>query len=95
MNYRRKVSREEAGKGGILIAKNMLKNFPRVGESFKLKFEGAEGDVEVISVPCHCVGPDKPHEHYYLEVKELVKLRWGKIVSITKNENGEFSLKMR
>lgn len=95
MRYRRKISREEAGKNLVLITKNMLKSFPAVGESFKVSFEGKEGDVMIVSVPCQCVGPDKPHEHYYLEVDDLCNLRWGKIVSIAKNDNGDFSLKIQ
>ncbi len=95
MNYRRRISREEAGRGSVLVAKNMLKNFPPVGESFKLRCGGEEGDVEIVSVPCQCVGPDKPHEHYYLDVSGLVKLRLGKIVSISKNDKGDFSLSTR
>ncbi len=37
MNYRRRISREEAGMGSVLVAKNMLKNFPTVGETIMLR----------------------------------------------------------
>lgn len=95
MEYKRRISREEAQRGYILITKNALKQFPTIGESFQLKFGDEKFPIEIKGVPCQCRGPDKPHEHYHLEVKGSIEMRMGNVVSIAKGSEDEYILKIK
>jgi len=95
--YRKKISREEENQGKILILKNDLKKFPPIGELFDLKFGKTISKAKIISTRCSCVGPDKPHEHYYLESEAIMKAlkgRVGKFALITEETKGSYSLKI-
>jgi len=71
--YTRKISSEEAREGYILILKNRLNYFPPSGKRFLLTSGETVKRVTVESYPCTCVGPDKPHEHYYIRWPGLRK----------------------
>jgi len=71
--YARKVSSEEAREGYILILKNWLNYFPPLRNRFLLTSGETVKRVAVESYPCTCVGPDKPHEHYFIRWTGLRK----------------------
>lgn len=88
MSYSRKISSKEAESGFIFVLKNKLSFFPE--DTFKLLHDCLSQDVKVESYPCTCRGPDKPHEHYYINWDGL---ETGDKIEITKN-NMEYSLKI-
>ncbi len=85
-NYIRKISGEEAEKQFIMIVKNELHFFPEAGEEFQLLDERTYRTAKVESFPCHCMGPEEPHEHYYIA---KTGLRKGDVVEIRKEEKNE------
>ncbi|MEW6142587.1 MAG: hypothetical protein AB1597_05435 [Chloroflexota bacterium] len=71
--YTRKVSSEEVREGHILILKNWLGYFPPLHQKFLLTSGNTVRRVAIESYPCTCVGPDKPHEHYFIRWPGLKK----------------------
>lgn len=87
--YRRKLSREEASIGYLMILKDRLDFFPRVGEAFDLWFRDKSYRVQVDSEHCTCRGPDKPHEHYRISLDPLrgvLEVKKGIEMTIVKNQ---------
>ena len=64
--YSRKASSEEARESYILVLKNKLSFFGGVGASLTLVQGGNATTARVESYDCACVGPDKPHQHYFI-----------------------------
>jgi len=100
--YKRKISDEEAQGQYILILKDALNFFPKIGKPFKLKISGKEGatekqyDVIVNAVTCWCMGPNKPHSHYRIDAKifrDSFAIHFGKKIEIKKDADNEYSLK--
>lgn len=71
--YTRKVLSKEAKEGYILILKNQLSYFPPLRKRFLLTSGEKVKRVAVESYSCTCVGPDKPHEHYFIRWPGLRK----------------------
>ncbi len=85
--YERRISEEEADKGRLFIFKNKLADFPAVGSSIQVEADGQTFEAKIEADPCTCVGPDKPHHHYYLASKELaetVSKKKGEVVTVYK-----------
>lgn len=70
MDYSRKISREEAEMNRVLILKNLVNKFPPTGSAVTCCFEGRNFPAHIIEEPCICVGPDKPHVHWYIAFDE-------------------------
>ena len=64
----RKITADEAMDGYLLIEKAWLKKLPAPGTPFQLKLGNSHLKVQIASMPCTCRGPDKPHEHYKLNL---------------------------
>jgi hypothetical protein len=96
--YKRKISDEEAQGRYILVLKNALDFFPKVGRPFKLTVRGNEEktmDSMVTAVECWCMGPNKPHSHYRIDAKDffdIFPVHFGKKVSIVQNSEKEYIL---
>ncbi len=91
-NYSRKISSNEAEKGFIFILKNKLSFFPPLNQKFQLIDDEITKEVHIHSYPCTCRGPDKPHEHYFIEFKGL---ETGNKIEITKNSfNDNYYIKI-
>jgi hypothetical protein len=90
--FKRKLSTEEAAEGYILIPKSDLGFFPPTNKIFTLVDEGKHRRAKVQSYHCECRGPEKPHEHYFLQKSGLQK--WNN-VEIRKNSEALFSLKIK
>ncbi|HML05713.1 MAG TPA: hypothetical protein VK426_08075 [Methanobacterium sp.] len=69
--YSRKISSKEAEKGFIFILKNKLSFFPSLGDKFELVSDNSSKEVCVESYSCTCRGPERPHEHYFIQFEEL------------------------
>jgi hypothetical protein len=72
----RTISEEEALNGYLLVEKSWLRKLPEPGKPFQLKLGKSDLRVTIEGVPCTCRGPDKPHEHYHLNLP-LVTLVQG------------------
>ena len=81
-NYSRKISSKEAEKGFIFILKNKLSFFPPLNQKFELIDDKIPKEVSIQSYSCTCRGPDRPHDHYFIEFKGLEA---GNKIEITKN----------
>jgi hypothetical protein len=84
--YSRRITSKEADNDFIFILKNRLSFFPDLGEKFELENEYLTKKCEVESYPCTCRGPDKPHEHYFIQWEGLES---GDIIEIIKNSENE------
>lgn len=74
MIYHRKISAEEAVLGKILILKTWWKKLPPPGSTVEARLEGENMPVKIEAVDCTCVGPEKPHQHYYFVLPAHVTL---------------------
>jgi len=96
--YQRKLPSKSAQEKFIFITKDALKLFPPTGKPFNLQLGEKEFKANIQGKSCQCMGPDKPHAHYYLEGRGLKKsLPWGKFSEITirKISEGKYSLSYR
>jgi hypothetical protein len=64
--YTRKLSREEAALGRMLIDKQRWGMFPRPGGSLAADVGGARARLRVLGEPCECRPPK--HERRYLQM---------------------------
>ena len=60
--YSRRISRDEAREGYILVTKDKLPLFPPCGQTFEMRRGRLVRQVQVESPGCSC--HDAPHEHY-------------------------------
>jgi hypothetical protein len=92
--YSRKISSKEAQKGFIFILKDKLSFFPDINDTFELMDGKTSRDVMVDSYPCTCRGPDRPHEHYFIQWEGLEA---GDKIEITKDPKNEdkYNLKIQ
>jgi hypothetical protein len=93
--YVRKISNDEAHEQYILILKNALNFFPKIGHEFKLKIGDKEFDIKIDAIPCWCQGPQKPHDHYRIDTKNfknVFAIHFGKKITFVKNSETEYSL---
>jgi len=96
--YRRKISDAEAQGNYIMISKSELDFFPKVGKEFKLIIHGKENktmDTRILAIPCWCMGPNKPHDHYRIDVKpvrDIFPIHFNKKISITKKSESDYIL---
>jgi hypothetical protein len=71
VDYRRRVSNEEAREGYLLIEKARLTYVPKPGQPFTLDDRGSTRQATVESYACTCRGPEKPHEHWFIRIPGL------------------------
>ena len=64
--YIRKISRDDARHGRLLIDNAKWGLFPQPGGAISADVGGARSRLRVASEPCACVPPE--HEHRYLQV---------------------------
>lgn len=90
MEYRRKISKEEADEGYILITKEALKMFPEKDRKFYLVENKKETPAKIRAVSCICMGPEQPHQHYHLVYGPLTK---GETVIIRPGQKSQYTIK--
>lgn len=93
--YRRKISAEEAKERYILVLKNSLDFFPKLGKAFTLKVADKEIEMFLEPVEVWSMGPKKPRYDYRIDAKkfwEVFPLHFGKTVTITKEEDKVYRL---
>ena len=91
--YSRRVSSEEAREGYVLVLKNRLSFFGGVGPSVTLVQGGAAVVAKVEGYDCACVGPETPHQHYFIR---CAGLKAGDRVEIERvaGESGRYTLRV-
>ncbi|MHB8375522.1 MAG: hypothetical protein ACYDEB_01005 [Dehalococcoidia bacterium] len=83
--YRRKLSREDADTGTILIAKARWRMFPPPMAEFAVRAGGRRFHTRIIAEDCDCVPP--PHQHLHLEAGHLrgqLDFRPGALIEIAR-----------
>lgn len=93
--YRRKISAEEAKERYILILKNALDLFPKLGKAFTLKVADKEIEMFLEPVEVWNMGPKKPHYDYRIDAKkfwDVFPLHFGKSITITKEDEKIYRL---
>ena len=93
--YRRKISAEEARERYILILKNALDLFPKLGKAFTLKVADKEIEMFLEPVEVWSMGPKKPRYDYRIDAKkfwDVFPLHFGKSITITKEDEKVFRL---
>lgn len=93
--YKRKISGEEARERFVMIMKNSLDFFPKIGKPFTLKISDKEIEMHVDAVECWCMGPKKPHAHYRLDAKkfwDVFPIQFGKTITITRESDESYTL---
>jgi hypothetical protein len=81
--YRRKLSREDADTGTILITKDRWSTFPPPMQEFAVEIGGRRFATRIVPEDCACVPP--PHQHYHLEaghVRKLLDFTKGAVIEI-------------
>lgn len=67
--YRRKLSREDADTGSILVTKDRWRAFPAPMREFVVEVAGQRLATRIVAEDCSCVLP--PHQHYHLEAEHF------------------------
>jgi len=81
----KRVSQKEAENGLVFIHPLKLKDFPKAGEEFAIKFSKGEEKTRIQEVRCNCTDAPKEHAHHYLTIKGF-KMNKGDVVQIKKTE---------
>ena len=87
--YRRKLSREDADTGSILIEKRVWRAFPPPMTEFAVDVAGARFATRIVAEDCECVPP--PHQHYHLEAghfRHLLEFDRGSVIEIAAGDDG-------
>jgi hypothetical protein len=61
----------------IIVTKQALKIFPKPWKDFQMAFKKENFTLHIESESCTCMGPQKPHNHYWLRDEKVVAaLTW-------------------
>jgi len=93
--YHRKLSREDAETGSILIDKRAWRLFPPPMEEFTVVVGGQEFRTCIVAEDCNCVPP--PHQHYHLEAghfRHLLDFTPGRTLLVQRDPAGLYRLEM-
>ncbi|MFQ5799634.1 MAG: hypothetical protein ACE5H0_13215 [Bacteroidota bacterium] len=71
-DYERRLSLEEVRGRKVMITRDALEVFPRVGKMFTLEVNRKKFTSSIYAQSCQCQGPGKSHEHYWLNTKEIL-----------------------
>lgn len=75
--YEKILSAVEVQEKRISITKQALKFFPKPWKNFWLEYKGHKIALHIESVACQCMGPQKPHEHYWIQdLKFKERMDW-------------------
>ena len=97
MKYVRKLSGEEAIKRYILVLKDHLKIFPKVGTQFRIKIDNKLIKTEINLVEVWNQGSRHPGIEYHIDLSKHVDLfrpHFGQKVTLTKKSEKTFELSM-
>ena len=89
--YRRKLSREDAETGTLLITKDRWSMFPAPMTEFPIEVRGSRFETRIVAEDCVCVPP--PHQHLHLElghVRERLDFHTGAVVEVDRTPDGAY-----
>ena len=81
--YKRKLSREDAETGSILITKDRWRHFPPPLQEFTVRVGRQSYVTTIVAEDCNCVPP--PHQHLHLEAghfAHLLRFQAGDVIEI-------------
>lgn len=81
--YEKKISKDEAEYGFILIEKDKMRIFPESGKRFIIYYNENKFEVDIDEIPSEGMLLDKPHKYYHLHIP--VQIRKGDTAVITKD----------
>lgn len=87
--YHRRLSREDADTGSILIEKRAWRAFPPPMAEFAVDVAGRRFATRIVAEDCACVPP--PHQHYHLEAghfRHLLSFDRGAVIEIAPEVTG-------
>ena len=93
--YRRKISGEEAKDRYIMITKNGMDFFPKLGKPFTLKVKKKEFETYIETFEVWTIGPKKPQQNHRIDAKpfrDIFPLHFGQAVAIKKESDKVFVL---
>lgn len=80
LRYERAISPEEAALGKVLVLKTYWNRLPAPGSNLRIIMSGESMRAKLQRVRCKCVGPERPHYHYYFVLPKRVNLRpWQRV----------------
>jgi len=85
--YRRKLSREDADTGSVLITKDRWRVFPPPMQEFVVDVAGRRFATRIVAEDCECVPP--AHQHYHLEAghfRHLLDFAPGAVIEIERDD---------
>ena len=91
--YRRRLSREDAETGSILIDKRAWRLFPPPMEEFTVVVGGQEFRTCIVAEDCNCVPP--LHQHYHMEAghfRHLLDFSPGRTLLVRRDPAGLYRL---
>ncbi len=91
--YRRKLSREDADTGTILITKGRWRMFPPPMDEFTVRVGRRRFQTRIVAEDCACVPP--PHQHLHLEaghLRDRLDVRAGAVIEIAR-EGAEYVIR--
>ena len=96
--YEKSLTDGEVADKKIIITKQALKLFPKPWKDFQLTFGKESYDTHIESQSCTCMGPQKPHDHYWLrDEKTKHNLNWkvGLHLKFEKISEKEYKLEVK
>jgi len=81
--YRRRLTREDAETGTLLIEKSRWKMFPAPMTEFAVELGGARFATRIVAEDCSCVPP--AHQHYHLEAghfRDRLDFSRGRVIEV-------------
>lgn len=91
------ITQAEALDKQIIIPKQALKVFPKPWKEFMLKFGKEKYTTKIEALSCSCMGPQKPHDHYWLrdeKTKEVLEWKVGLHIKFKKVKDNEYKLEV-
>lgn len=82
IQFQRRITREEADTSRILIRREFMRHFEGLREDLAVTLDGIRCTATLLSDPCSCGGPDRPHCHYFLLLRGGNRLDPGSRVTI-------------
>lgn len=91
--YRRKLSREDAATGTVLITKDRWAGFPPPMVEFAVEAGGQRFATRVVAEDCLCVPP--AHQHLHLEAghfRDRLEFSAGTMIAIDRDDSGVYHI---
>ncbi|MFH0946616.1 MAG: hypothetical protein V2A76_15590 [Planctomycetota bacterium] len=82
IQFQRRITREEADTSRILIRREFVRHFGGLPEELVVTLDGTRCTGTLLSAPCSCCGPARPHSHHFLLLRGGGRLDSGRRVTV-------------